>query len=349
MIHPSRKALLVVFFSLIGFMILALVTAFFTDGPKLLAVIHGLKIPSMVLAFFCMVCAYFALCLSFHSLFAITRFKIPVPRLFVITFISATFNYIVSSGGMSTMAVRSYLLKQEKVPYSVSIPLSFAQNTIFNVVLSFVCLGGLFYLKQHHEFDGGPQQAVIFSFMAGLVGVVLMMVLVFFNTRFRKWFLRILFQVGYWVTHKIFRKGYSRERLRSARREIESSVKYLHQGWGRLGIVFFWVSMDWFFTALTLFFCFQAAGVDLSFGLLLVGFAVEFLTSTANVVPAGLGVTEGSLAGVFSVLGVDINHALVAALLFRVIFFFIPLAVSTVMYLDTMRVLWKSQVQANSN
>jgi uncharacterized protein (TIRG00374 family) len=343
MIHPSRKAVLVVFFSLVGFMILGLVASLFTDGPKLLAVIHGLKIPSIVLAFLCMGCAYFALCLSFHSLFAITDYPIPVPRLFIITFISATFNYIISSGGMSTMAVRSYLLKQQKVPYAVSIPISFAQNMIFNVVLSFVCLGGLIYLKNHHQFDGGTQQAVIFSFMTGLIGVVSLMVLVFFNTKFRRWFLRILILISTWISRRIFKKALNPERLRANRRKIEGSVKYLHQGWGRLILVFFWVSMDWFFTALTLFFCFQAAGVDLTFGLLLVGFAVEFLTSTANVVPAGLGVTEGSVAGVFSVLGVDINQALIAALLFRVIFFFIPLLVSTGLYLDTMRTLWKNQ------
>jgi glycosyltransferase 2 family protein len=346
MIHPSRKAILVVFFSLVGFMVLGLVTSLFTDGPKLLAVIHSLKIPSILLAFGCMCCAYMALCLSFHSLFAITDYPVPIPRLFVITFISATFNYIISSGGLSTMAVRSYLLKHEKVPYSVSVPISFAQNTIFNMVLSLVCLGGLFYLKHHHKFTGGPQQAVIFTFMAALVGMVSLMTVIFFNTRFRQWFFRILIEAGTWVSHRIFKKALSPKSLQANRRKVEKSVKYLHQGWGRLILVFFWVSMDWFFTASTLFFCFRAAGVDLTFGLLLVGFAVEFLTSTVNIVPAGLGVTEGSLAGVFSVLGVDINQALIAALLFRVIFFFIPLFVSTVMYLDTMRTLWKSQSKA---
>ena len=206
MIHPSRKAVLVVFFSLVGFMILALITGFFTDGPKLLAVIHGLKISSIVLAFLCMGCAYFALCLSFHSLFAITHYPIPVPRLFIITFISATFNYIISSGGMSTMAVRSYLLKQQKVPYSVSIPLSFAQNTIFNVVLSFVCLGGLLYLQTHHEFNSGPLEAMVWSFMAGLVGVVTVMVLIFFNKAFRRGALRVLIQAGTWVSRRVFKK-----------------------------------------------------------------------------------------------------------------------------------------------
>src|ERR1700722_12148446 len=220
MIHPSRKAILVVFFSLVGFMVLGLVTSLFTDGPKLLAVVHSLKISSILLAFGCMCCAYMALCLSFHSLFAITDYPVPIPRLFVITFISATFNYIISSGGMSTMAVRSYLLKHEKVPYSVSVPISFAQNTIFNMVLSFVCLGGLFYLKHHHKFTGGAQQAVIFTFMAALIGMVILMVFIFFNTRFRRWFLRLLIQAVSWISRKLFKKKLSAAYLQANRRKI---------------------------------------------------------------------------------------------------------------------------------
>ncbi len=172
------------------------------------------------------------------------------------------------------------------------------------------------------------------------------MVLIFFNKKFRRGFMRLLIKMGTWVSRRIFKKRPNPLHLWATRRKVEGSVKYLHQGWGRLGQVFFWVSMDCFFTILILFFCFQAAGVDLTFGLALVAFAVMFLTSTANVVPAGLGVSEGSLVGVFSVLGIDINHTLVAALLFRVIFFFVPLLVSTVMYLDTMRTLWKKQSKA---
>jgi glycosyltransferase 2 family protein len=335
----------VILFFIAGMILLGLAFLLFSDGPKLLDVIHQLNILSLVFAFCCMGGAYLALGFSFSSIFKMARHPVPFGRLFVITFISATFNYIISSGGMSTMAVRSFLLRHEKVPYSLSIPLSFAQNMIFNLVLSFVCLGGVIYLRNHQELIGPSKQIFVLIFMIGLITVVVLMVLVFFNRRFRHWFLRYLLQVISWVKLRFFRKKSSAKDLKVMQDEIEVSIKYLHRGWVNLLVVLFWVSMDWFCTALTLFFCFRAAGVHLSFGLLLVGFAVEFLTSTANVVPAGLGVTEGSMAGVFRLLGVDSNQALVAALLFRVIFFLIPLAIATVMYLDTMRTLWKSQVE----
>ncbi len=358
--HPHRQTQIIVLLFIVGVMILGLVTLLATDGRQLLKVIHQLDLLSLIFAFICVGGAYVSLGLSFSSIFKMAHHHIPFGRLFVITFISATFNYIISSGGMSTMAVRSFLLKHEKVPYSVSIPLSFAQNMIFNLVLSCVCLGGVIYLRNHQEFIGPDKQIFVLLFMLGLIGVVVLMVMVFFNRRFRRWFLTYLLMLVDWVKQMLSRlfawkwiKVWGKPqkpiaqalKIKALLDEVEISVKYLHQGWTKLLIVLFWVSMDWFSTALTLFFCFRAAGVHLSFGLLLVGFAVEFLTSTVNVVPAGLGVTEGSMVAVFMLLGVDKSQAFVAVLLFRVIFFLIPLAIATVMYLDTMRTLWASHVE----
>jgi uncharacterized membrane protein YbhN (UPF0104 family) len=71
------------------------------------------------------------------------------------------------------------------------------------------------------------------------------------------------------------------------------------------------------------------------------------LTSTINPIPAGLGVSESALAFVFSLLGVGLEQTMVAALLFRFTFFILPMAVSTALYLDTMRQFLKTQVEEN--
>ena len=75
----------------------------------------------------------------------------------------------------------------------------------------------------------------------------------------------------------------------------------------------------------------------------MVGFTVMFLSSNINPVPAGLGVSESLLALTFSYLGVEFEKTLVAAILFRFVFFLIPLAISTALYLDTMRSFLKNQ------
>jgi hypothetical protein len=300
----------------------------------------------MVFALICTAVAYLAFTLSFNGLFELTPYKIPFIQFFPIMFISATINYILSSGGWAGVAIRSFLLKQHKVPYSVTIPLSFAQNMIFNLVLSGVCFGGLIYLREHPEFIGS-QEGVVLGFMIGLAALVLFMLLVFFHGGFRRWFFKLAVKTGNWLGHLFLRRKTSNQRLAKIREELDTTIRFFHKGWIQLLVVFFWVSMDWCFTALTLYFCFYAVGVELPLGLLMVGFAVFFLTSTINPIPAGLGVSETALALVFGLLGVENNQTLVAALLFRFVFFILPMAVSTALYLDTMRQFLKSQVNEN--
>jgi hypothetical protein len=179
--------------------------------------------------------------------------------------------------------------------------------------------------------------------MAGLLLVVGAMILVFYSEKFRHWFMRQVLRLAHWVNGRLLHRPSNERRLVEIRANLEGTVKFLHKGWFQLILVFFWVSMDWAFTALTLFFCFKAVGISLSLGLLLVGFTVMFLTSNINPVPSGLGVSEAALAGTFSYLGVGFESSLVAALLFRFTFFLIPLAVSTALYLDIMRSFLKSQ------
>lgn len=343
MSQPNRKILVIVSLFVVGIMVLGLAGALFTDLPTLVDTFHHIHVESLLFALLCTGTAYLSFTLSFNGLFEMTPYRVPFNKFFSIMFISYTINFIVSSGGWAGIAIRSFLLKHEKVPYSVTVPLSFAQNMIFNLVLSCVCFGGLFYLHNHPEFIGGGKQVLILLFMAGLLAVVGIMILIFFYAKFRRFFLRQMLNVGHWFNHKILRKKSDKKRQVEIRNNLEATIQFLHKGWLQLLIVFFWVSMDWLFTALTLYFCFKAVGVDLLLGMLLVGFTVMFLTSTINPVPAGLGVSEAALTVTFGLLGVGSGKTLVAALLFRFVFYLLPLAVSTALYLDTMRSFLKSQ------
>jgi uncharacterized protein (TIRG00374 family) len=338
----NHKVLITVSLIVIGIMVLALVTAVYSDMPKLLEIFHHIEIESLLFSLLCTGLAYLAFTLSFNALFEMTPYRIPFGRFFSIMFISYTINFVVSSGGVSSLALRSFLMKQEKVPYSVTIPLSFAQNMIFNLVLCCVCFFGLGYLHGNPQFIGGAGQYFVFFFMGGLLLLVGAMVLAFVNRAFRKRFLKQCLRFIHWINVWILRKKSDQRQLVKIRRNFESTVRFLHKGWLQLIVVSFWVCMDWTLTALALFFCFKAVGVDLPLGLLLVGFSVMFLTSIINPVPAGLGVSETLMAGTFSYLGVGFEKSLVAALLFRFVFFLLPLAVSTALYLDTLRSFLKA-------
>jgi hypothetical protein len=54
-------------------------------------------------------------------------------------------------------------------------------------------------------------------------------------------------------------------------------------------------------------------------------------------IPGGLGVQEGSMAGIFALLGVSFDRAVLASVLFRVIYFFVPYLISLTLYRGLLR------------
>jgi uncharacterized protein (TIRG00374 family) len=345
---PPKKALLIAFLFVVGIMVLVLATALLSDFSKLKDAFRHVEPGPFLFALFTTGVAYSASALSFYALFKLVPYPVPFPRFISIMFISDTVNFIISSAGMSSLANRAFLLKQEKVPYSASIPLSLAQNMVFNLVLSCFCLGGLVYLHQHPEFPGGPKQKALLFLMAGLLLFVAGMMAFLLNRAFRRWSLRHSLRAVYWINFLIRRKKTLKRRMAEVRGRVESTLALLRRGWVKLILAFFWVSLNWCFMALTFYYCFRAAGIDLPLGMVLVGFAVMFLSSSVNPVPGGLGVSESLLAYTFKFLGVGFEKPLVAALLFRLVFYLIPLALSMTLYLEVIRSLLKSSPDEGS-
>ena len=63
-------------------------------------------------------------------------------------------------------------------------------------------------------------------------------------------------------------------------------------------------------------------------GIVIVGFAVGVCVSLASLVPGGLGIMESSMTAVFVSLGVPLEPAVVAVLIFRLVYYVLPLLVS---------------------
>ena len=72
-------------------------------------------------------------------------------------------------------------------------------------------------------------------------------------------------------------------------------------------------------------------------GTLLTGFSLGITAGFVSLVPGGLGVQEGSMAGIYALLGVPIGVAIVAAILFRIVYYFIPFLASLGFYRRLLR------------
>ena len=70
----------------------------------------------------------------------------------------------------------------------------------------------------------------------------------------------------------------------------------------------------------------------LKLGVLISGFSIGMTAGVLSMVPGGLGVQEGSMAGVYALLGVPVHQAILAAILFRVLYYFAPYLFSLSLY-----------------
>jgi uncharacterized membrane protein YbhN (UPF0104 family) len=85
------------------------------------------------------------------------------------------------------------------------------------------------------------------------------------------------------------------------------------------------------FDALTLYFVFWAAGYSISPGLLLAGYGLPNLAGKLSILPGGVGVVEGGMAALYAALGVSSSVVVVAVLGYRLLSFWIPVALGFVL------------------
>src|SRR5579885_295684 len=133
------------------------------------------------------------------------------------------------------------------------------------------------------------------------------------------------------------RRAPRRARLWRFQHTLDEGIAFLLQRKDRMLAPAAWITLDWFLTLAILWVAFRAVGQPIGLGLVLVGFGVGLLCSLVSFVPGGLGIMEGSMAAVYVSLGVPLERAVVAVLIFRVAYYVLPLVVSIFLFHGLMR------------
>ena len=114
---------------------------------------------------------------------------------------------------------------------------------------------------------------------------------------------------------------------------LDQGVEFLLARKGGMIAPTAWITFDWVLTSGD-----PVGGVPrrrpipLPLGLVMVGFGVGLFISLVSFVPGGLGIMEGSMTAVFVSLGVPLEQAVVAVLIFRLSYHVIPLIVSVFLF-----------------
>ena len=247
-------------------------------------------------------------------------------RLAGIGFVSAILNHLVQSGGVAGYGVRYALMQREKVPLNDVLAASILHFYLTSLAMQAILPLGLIYLLSNANLSRTASIAfkvVTLVLILAFIGESLLI----FRSRTRR---TVLGGIGR-MAHRIFRKD-----LEQVLADFDAALARGVTGMGqqplsavRIGVL---VIVDWFGSALALGFCFEALGSPLAPGTLFTGFVIGMMAGVLSALPAGIGIQDGSMAAVFTLLGVGFEKAVLAALLFRGVFYLVPYFVSLGFY-----------------
>jgi uncharacterized protein (TIRG00374 family) len=275
--------------------------------------------------------SYFCISYSFARVSQLLEIRMPVGDLTAVGFVTTVLNHLVSSGGAAGYSIRFMVMGRHGASMREVVAASILHFYLTSLAMMGMLPLGLIYFLLH---------AAIARAVALLLVVISVLILLasalaagmLFSSPMRKKVTRAL--AG--AAHRVLRRnvGESMERFDTT---ISAGVEAMRARPASIIVIMALIVTDWIFSAAALWFSFRALGATLLPGELASGFVIGTVAGVVSMIPGGLGVQEGSMAGVFHLLGVALEPALLASVLYRVVYFMVPYVVSLGFYWRLLR------------
>jgi hypothetical protein len=255
--------------------------------------------------------------------------RLPFSSSFKISLLSCTLNYLMSVAGLSGVAAKVYLLSREDVPPSKTLSVSIIHGFLTNTIAVLFIYLGFFYLYSQHQITERNQ-----AVFGGMVLVIaFLMTWATIQTIIHEAFRKKVWQIGLRAVIafccRIGRPQWiGRERAEVFFENFNDSLNMIMRNRAILLLPASLALLDWIFMFLCLKFSFTAIGYPVTNQVLMVGFSVGLFMGLFSLTPASIGLMEGSMAGSFYLMGLDYEFSLLAILIYRIAYYFIPIAAS---------------------
>ena len=203
-----------------------------------------------------------------------------------------------------------------------SLLLSYFKNLVFFILIPF----SLIYIIFSYPlvFGGVATMVLLIVILIIAIGVSTYII---FNGRVRAFVLRILAHAWRFVTHRSIEKSLNDFGDAVTQGIVELNKK---RKFGLLLAVLIIGDVAAMIAGLS--FCFKALGIPVQLGVLITGFNFGITLTVISFIPGDLGVQEASIAGVLAIFGVPFSQGVLAAILFRVLYYFVPFIFSLGFY-----------------
>jgi uncharacterized protein (TIRG00374 family) len=275
--------------------------------------------------------SYAAISYDFALVCALFGIRLPKGDLVVVGFVSSVIANLVSLAGVASYSLRLMVLSRRGLSNAEILGPSIFHSYINNLFLVAMLPIGLTILVLRRA----PRTAVEAELAAAAAILILLFAVATFAL-FSAGFRRGLLMRAEGIWKRVSARGWGRNVW-----ELDANLALGVSAAGRrpavLAMPIALVALDWAACVVTMWFCFKAIGTYVPPGVLLTGFTVGVAAGLLSMIPGGLGVQEGSMAGVYALLGVQFEQALLASIIFRVVYYFVPYLASLVLYRRLLR------------
>ncbi len=283
----------------------------------------------MPLALAITIVSYLCLSFSFASINQIFHIRMDWRSLLYVGFVSSAM--IAAVGGLAGHAVRLLLMNRRGLATGDALAPSLFHAYLESLVFFGLIPIGLGYLLFTHPLS--PAAALWLSVGTIVLGLAFAATAVVF-------FYRPVRSFAIWLVRSVWRRVTRRD-IGSSLEDFEATLTgglaVLRDRPLALGFPAALVLLDRISRVALVWVCFQALGSDAGLGVIATGFAVGVVAGVMSMVPGGLGVQEGSMAGTYHLLGVPLEEAVLASALFRAVYYMAPFAASLGFYRGMLR------------
>ncbi|MCL7454857.1 MAG: flippase-like domain-containing protein [Anaerolineae bacterium] len=272
------------------------------------------------------VISYTCISFSFAQVSKLMGVSMRQRDLAVVGFVSSVLNHIVMSGGAAGYTIRWMLMNRYGVSMREVVAISILHFYLTGLFMIAMLPFALVYLGLNAAISQAVTVLLAVSALILLLLAILATALIFWS-RLRKRVIRFLVKAVDTLVHRDIGEPLGRFDA-----TMDQGVQAMRENPASMAIIAGLIVTDWAFSAAALFFCFRAFDVTLSVGQLVSGFVAGTVAGQASLLPGGLGMQEASMSGIFALFGTPFEKAVLASVLYRVVFSIVPYVVSLAFY-----------------
>ena len=255
-----------------------------------------------------------------------------------VCFISAVVNHVLTTGGVAGYSIRYMLLKMFNVSFKELVTSSFLHYYLTSLdMLTFLPLTFIYLLLHAIVPHGVTIGLGVMTLVFGL-GLCVTTALVLFPA-WRNMLLNRLARAGQRILHRDYLPWLT---------QLDDSLTLGTQAIVRrpmlLLLIMLLTLVDFASSIAAMGFVFLALGTAVKPAVLVTGYVIGIMAGVVSMVPGGFGIQEGSMAGIYAMLGIRLEHGVLAAILFRILYYLVPYFLILPFY---RRLLRRAKQQAN--